>query len=297
MARKKKKAEQEGISAGWINTFADLMNLLLCFFVLLFSMSTVDADKYEQLVTSMTERINIFDGGGAAVGEGAFVSSGTDQLVSISEYFNEYENSGEDNQKSEEQVDKQDGNKSEQGNQSTGEKPMNDKAKAEEEFLKKQQQEQKEKAEKLYKELTQDAEHRNVEDQININMDKKYQFVQISLNGALLFESGDIEFKKNMVPLMSKVGDILKRYADHRIKIEGHTDNVPISGRYKNNMMLSTARANTVFEYLVNKKHMKPKETEIEISGMGEYEPVASNKTRKGRAQNRRVEIKIYTSK
>ena len=62
MARKKKKAEQEGISAGWINTFADLMNLLLCFFVLLFSMSTVDADKYEQLVTSMTERINIFDG-------------------------------------------------------------------------------------------------------------------------------------------------------------------------------------------------------------------------------------------
>ena len=68
MARKKKKAEQEGISAGWINTFADLMNLLLCFFVLLFSMSTVDADKYEQLVTSMTERINIFDGGGAAVG-------------------------------------------------------------------------------------------------------------------------------------------------------------------------------------------------------------------------------------
>ena len=132
MARKKKKAEQEGISAGWINTFADLMNLLLCFFVLLFSMSTVDADKYEQLVTSMTERINIFDGGGAAVGEGAFVSSGTDQLVSISEYFNEYENSGEDNQKSEEQVDKQDGNKSEQGNQSTGEKPMNDKAKAEE---------------------------------------------------------------------------------------------------------------------------------------------------------------------
>ena len=55
MARKKKKAEQEGISAGWINTFADLMNLLLCFFVLLFSMSTVDADKYEQLVTSMTE--------------------------------------------------------------------------------------------------------------------------------------------------------------------------------------------------------------------------------------------------
>ena len=52
----------------------------------------------------------------------------------------------------------------------------------------------------MYKELTQDAEHQNVEDQININMDKKYQFVQISLNGALLIESGDIELKKNMEP-------------------------------------------------------------------------------------------------
>ena len=61
MARKKE--EPQSPEGGWINTFADLMNLLLCFFVLLFSMSTVDADKYEQLVTSMTESINIFSGG------------------------------------------------------------------------------------------------------------------------------------------------------------------------------------------------------------------------------------------
>ena len=44
MARKRKQAEESKIEAGWMNTFADLMNLLLCFFVLLFSMSTVDAD-------------------------------------------------------------------------------------------------------------------------------------------------------------------------------------------------------------------------------------------------------------
>ncbi len=297
MARKKQQEEQSGGGGGWINTFADLMNLLLCFFVLLFSMSTVDADKYEQLVTSMTESINIFDGGGSAVGEGAFVSSGTDQLVSISEYFNEYEKSGQDNQTTKDQENKDDGDNSPDGNQSKGEKPLDDKAKLEEEILKKQAEEEKEKAEKLYGEVTEDASRLDIEDQINVNIDKNNQFVQIALNGALLFESGDIEIKKNMRPLMSKVGDILKRYADHRIKIEGHTDNVPISGRYKNNMMLSTARANTVFEYLVNKKKMDPEKAEIEISGMGEYAPVASNKTSKGRAQNRRVEIKIYTGK
>ena len=94
---------------------------------------------------------------------------------------------------------------------------------------------------------------------------------------------------------MSKVGDILKQYSTHRIKIEGHTDNVPISGRYRNNMLLSTARANSVFEYLKDVKKISPKS--METSGFGEYKPVASNKTAKGRAQNRRVEIKIYTDK
>lgn len=71
MARRKAE-EPASIEGGWINTFADLMNLLLCFFVLLFSMSTVDADKYEQIVTSLSESIDIFSDGGNAVGEGAF---------------------------------------------------------------------------------------------------------------------------------------------------------------------------------------------------------------------------------
>lgn len=134
MARKKREEEQRP-AAGWMNTFADLMNLLLCFFVLLFSMSTVDADKYEQLVTSMTESINIFDGGGSAVGEGAFVSSGTDQLVSISDYFNEYENSGEDPQTKEDQETTENGDQNQQGNQSNGDEPLSADEKAKQKFL------------------------------------------------------------------------------------------------------------------------------------------------------------------
>ena len=293
MARKKRE-EDTPDTGGWINTFADLMNLLLCFFVLLFSMSTVDADKYEQLVTSMTERINIFDGGGEAVGDGAFVSSGTDQLVSISEFFNEFENSGNDTQKTKDQTTNENGTQN-QGSQSTGDKPLDDdKASSVEDEIAKQQAEiARKKAQDLYSQISEEARARDVEDQININIDKKNQFVQIALNGALLFNSGDAAIKKNMMPLMSKVGDILTKYKDHRIKIEGHTDNVPISGKFDNNMMLSTARANTVFIYLKDKKKIKPEA--MEISGMGEYAPVAKNTTSKGRARNRRVEIKIYT--
>lgn len=292
MARRKQEEEQAP-AAGWINTFADLMNLLLCFFVLLFSMSTVDADKYEQLVTSMTERINIFDGGGSAVGVGAFVSSGTDQLVSISEYFKEFENTGEDSQSKEEQDTQEMG----QNNIDNQQDPA---GVSEEELLgqleEKQLAEQKAKTEEMYNNVSQQAQKNNIEDEITINMDEAYQYVQISLNGAILFDSGTAEIKKATIPLLSKVGDILKRYETHMIKIEGHTDNVPISGgQYRNNMWLSTARATEVFEYFVKKKKISPKS--LEPTGRGEYDPIAANGTAKGRAQNRRVEIKIYTDK
>lgn len=280
MARKKRQEEQAP-TASWMNTFADLMNLLLCFFVLLFSMSTVDADKYEQLVTSMTESINIFDGGGAAVNEGAFVSSGTDQLVSISEYFNEFEKTG-----------KKDADKNDNDSGKTSESDE----KSQQDYMKQQEIERKQRTEELYGKVKEKARDKNVEDQININMDKQYQYVQISLNGAILFDSGEADIKKSAMSLLSKVGDILKIYDAHMIKIEGHTDNVPISsGQYKNNMWLSTARATVVFDYLINKKGMNPKT--LEATGRSEYEPVASNATKKGRAQNRRVEIKIYTDK
>ena len=290
MARKKQE-EEKGVEAGWMNTFADLMNLLLCFFVLLFSMSTVDADKYEQLVTSMTESINIFDKGGSSIGEGAFVSSGTDQLISVEQYFNEYENPGESTEVKEDESKRTDVD----GNPQPNDSPDEDLSNAEKQYQAKKAAEQKAKADELYGRVNDDANRQNVEDKININSDKDNQYVQISLNGALLFDTGEVDIKKSVIPLMSKVGDILKQYSTHRIKIEGHTDNVPISGRYRNNMLLSTARANSVFEYLKDVKKISPKS--METSGFGEYKPVASNKTAKGRAQNRRVEIKIYTDK
>lgn len=302
MAREKKAPEEQGVNNGWMNTFADLMNLLLCFFVLLFSMSTVDADKYEQLVTSMSERISIFDGGGKAVGEGAFVSSGTDQLVSIAQYFKEFEYTGEDTVSKEDQETKTDGDARQDGQQSKGNKPLNDNkgsqagnGVSEEELQAQQAAKDEKQAKQLYEQVSEDAQKKDIDDQINVNIDKKNQYVQISMNGALLFETGDSTIKKSMKPLMSKVGDILKKYEEHMIKIEGHTDNVPISSKYNSNQLLSMARANTVFEYLYKKKGISP--AHMETSGRGEYDPVASNKTAKGRAQNRRVEIKIYTDK
>lgn len=278
MARRKVE-EPSGGGGGWISTFADLMNLLLCFFVLLFSMSTVDADKYEAIVTSLSESINIFDGGSPSVGEGAFVSSGTDQLVSISQYFNEFEKTGEDDNAS------KDANSQEKSEEQ----------KIMDELEAKQAEQKKNQAEEMYENVVDKATDKNIAEVVNVNMDAQYQYVQISLKGAVLFDSGQAEIKQNARPILNKIGDILKLYSKHLIKIEGHTDNVPISSaRYRNNMELSTARATSVFVYLVNNKGLSPKK--IESSGRGEYIPASSNRTSKGRAKNRRIEIKIYTT-
>ena len=78
MARKKTGEAPAGAPA-WMATFSDLMNLLLCFFVLLFSMSTVDAEKFEMVIASLQSSFSILPSGGASIGDGEMVSSGVSQ--------------------------------------------------------------------------------------------------------------------------------------------------------------------------------------------------------------------------
>ena len=78
MAKRKPEEPKPG-SPAWMATFSDLMNLLLCFFVLLFSMSTVDAQKFELIAASFSETFSIFSAGGKAIGEGMMISNGVSQ--------------------------------------------------------------------------------------------------------------------------------------------------------------------------------------------------------------------------
>ena len=102
-------------------------------------------------------------------------------------------------------------------------------------------------------------------------------------------------------PIIEKLGFTISRQNQKRhffygvIEIEGHTDNVPMSGsKYSNNDELSSGRALSVFYFL--KENTTLDITKIKHSGRGEYDPVADNSTEEGRAKNRRVVIKIYNS-
>lgn len=269
MARRKKQNDGGGGgSPAWMSTFSDLMNLLLCFFVLLFAFSSVDAEAFAEIAASFNSNFSIFDGGAQAIGDGKLISQGISQLDNLSEYYNEMGKQA-DNEKSEE----------------------ND---VETEYRKKVAKEQKEATETLYEEVVEAAEKKKVADTVEVNMDENNQYVRIRLSGAILFDTGTDEVKKEALTVLDKIGDILKTYDKHLIIIEGHTDNIPISNsKYGSNMWLSTARATRVFEYLTQNKGLDPKT--LEASGRGEYEPIAKNDTPEGRAKNRRVEIKIYT--
>jgi len=91
------------------------------------------------------------------------------------------------------------------------------------------------------------------------------------------------------VDALAKLAAVLNLNSDVSVNIEGHTDSIPIRGKYKDNWDLSTARANAIVRILVNNYKVNPKS--VTSSGHSYYDPVASNSTPEGRAQNRRTEI------
>ena len=127
----------------------------------------------------------------------------------------------------------------------------------------------------------------------DIELDFTSSYVRLTLKGAILFDSGSAALKEEAMPIVEKVALILERYAEKTIEIEGHTDNVPIhTSKYANNNELSSSRALSMFDYLIENTAIEP--SKIKHSGRGEYLPIADNSTPEGRAKNRRIEIKIY---
>ncbi|WP_394522686.1 OmpA/MotB family protein [Lacrimispora sinapis] len=116
----------------------------------------------------------------------------------------------------------------------------------------------------------------------------------IRLNNAVLFDSGSAKINKHENTL-AEVAGILNT-TDNYIRIEGHTDNVPISrSSYSSNWELSTARAVNVVTYFVDKCNFPP--DRLIAVGYGEYKPVGDNNTEEGRSQNRRIDIIVLSSK
>jgi outer membrane protein OmpA-like peptidoglycan-associated protein len=111
--------------------------------------------------------------------------------------------------------------------------------------------------------------------------------VIVNMKSEILFDTGSAVLKPEAVAQIEKVGDVLAKYSDDRIRVEGHTDS---TGTRKANEELSLRRAAAVKAVLIGRG---VKETQITALGMGEERPIADNKTPEGKRQNRRVELHI----
>ena len=240
----KQRTEDAPPAALWKDTFSDLMNLLLCFFVLLFAMSTVDSQKFEEIAASLSSSFSVLPQGGSALSkEGILVSSGASQLNDLSTFYN---NMGLNN----------DGNMSQDIQNAYDE--------IEKEGL--------EQSESMAQEIKDKLTASGVADQIEVTAYSKY--VMLNVNGGILFDSGKAELTPQALTLLDKVAIN--------------------TSRYPSNMMLSLYRAYSVFDFFVSDKGFSDKT--MSSSGRGDAVPIADNGTPEGRAQNRRVEIKVYNA-
>ncbi|MBQ8118349.1 MAG: flagellar motor protein MotB [Lachnospiraceae bacterium] len=271
MAKRKPEDPPAG-SPAWMATFSDLMNLLLCFFVLLFSMSSLEEAKWIAFVAAFNNTVSVFSGGATSIGDGILVSNGVSQLNELDEYMN---STGKlaDSDSSEMKLEQY---------QKSGDIDVLQEA------LEQQQLQNNEELAELVDEAISEGK---LSDQIDVTFTAQY--VQLTMKGAILFDSGSAELKEESYAVLDKVGVILERYAKGEIEIEGHTDNVPMnSARYASNEELSSARALTVFYYLAEHTYLDI--TDLKHAGMGERIPIADNSTAEGRSKNRRVEIRMY---
>lgn len=256
MARRKEPVE-EGAPA-WMATYGDLVTNLLVFFVLLFSLSTVDESKFDEVAASLSHSIinfgesgAILDGSGNSILTFDFTKNGTDE----------------------------------------------DEAKRREKYLEDAKDMVVDAEGKLGEKYMDDAK-KNIRDVIDqqgisdkVQVIEETDFVMIRLEQELFFDSGSAEVRAAGQEVLSQIAQAL-RGINNEILVSGHTDNIPQTNKnYATNWELSTARATNVVRYLVEIDNLNP--ALFTATGNGEFKPVASNDTVEGRQKNRRIEIKL----
>ncbi len=132
---------------------------------------------------------------------------------------------------------------------------------------------------------------KGAEDKVNLQIGSRG--LVISLKDTEFFNSGSATVRPESMPLLGNIAEAIGKYSNS-IRIEGHTDNVPIqTPQFRSNWELSTARATNIVHDLINSYGISP--DRLSAVGYGEYRPIADNSTAEGRQKNRRVDIVVLS--
>lgn len=247
----KKPEECKAGAPEWMVTYGDLVTLLMCFFVLLFAFSEIDAQKFEQVMQSFQGSAGVLENGKSLSEDALIFDAAPEQDTSPD----------------------------------TTEQQKLDVI---EELLAQA-------AAEISTELAEALAGGPSEELIeNISIEILDNKIVIRLKDNVLFDSAKAEIKEAALPILTALGEALQGelFTESEIKIEGHTDNVPINTvRFPSNWELSAARATSVLNYFVDNLEFDP--VRLSIAGHAEFKPIDTNETAEGRAANRRVEITI----
>jgi chemotaxis protein MotB len=230
MARKRVEDEPKAGAPEWMATYGDMVTLLLCFFVLLFSFATLDVQKFKAIAVSMNGSLGVLDSG---------------MTLSMEPLINSF--------------------------------PADSPTEEIEEF------------QKLYDEMSEYVKENNLEASITLVLDERGLLVRFM--DDVFFDPGKADLRPKAREIINKVAEII-RQNDKNVRIEGHTDNVPINTfRFPSNWELSTTRAVNVVKYLIEENGIESKR--LSASGYSDQHPVDDNNTKEGRQKNRRVDMVI----
>jgi len=283
----------EGIPA-WVMTFADLMSLLLAFFVLLFSFSEMDKAVYKELAGSLKDAfgvqreikaketprgINIiareFSPGRpqpTAINE---VRQMTTQESKLHPVFTDTSKQGQEN------MDKKSDTAEDKAYNAMQESVDTNAALSEEEI---KRIEQIKKDSETVREVLDDEINQGI---VDMEVTEKSIILRVREKGS--FPSGSAEIIKPFKMMIDKISEVFSSFAGVII-VSGHTDNIPIKTyRFRSNWELSSSRAVSVIHELAKVSVLKDKR--FKVAAYAETKPVDSNDTWEGRAKNRRVEI------
>lgn len=286
----KEKACPDGLPP-WLATFADLMSLLMCFFVLLLSFAEMDVLKFKQLAGSMREafgvqrEIKVKDiPKGTSIIAQEF-SPGRPQPTPM----NEVRQFTTESIKQNLDVRRQEG-KSDYLDPDAAE--LQEILK---EAIKKEQEQEDAKAEAREEavEMATALQKEIGEGSVDIETKEGKIIIRVREKGS--FESGTAELNSAFIPIMAKIRDVLLNVKGN-VSVEGHTDNIPINtNRFTSNWALSASRALSVAEEIFADGRID--QSKYQVAGYADTKALAPNNTPDNRALNRRVEIIIQKGK
>ncbi len=267
MSRAKAKAATG--APAWVMTFADLMSLLMCFFVLLLSFSEMDVQKYKQVAGSLREAFGV-----QRLVESKIMPKGTSIIAQefspgrpTPTPINEVRQQTTDETK--ENLDFSDSEHKGKGSAEHA-------------------QESSEQAARILEMLKEEVEL----GQLDVETAPGKTIIRIQEKGS--FGSGSAVLENPFEPVMAKISDVITQTSGH-IVVGGHTDDIPIATqRYRSNWELSAGRAVTVVHHLLRYNALD--ESRVLVQGHADSRPLVPNDSRANRARNRRVEITIVES-